>query len=300
MIIFIFTTISRKRGAYAIALRLRLYCIKLKSSFLLTAAYIYGKKHMKTKAWLTLLTLFFHTLLSFGCAVTPEPISEYDHWTKAIADKDRLYENQPPLTEPITLSMAIARALTYNYDHRLAMMEGVFQSEEMVVANLGMLPKLTASAGYTTRNNDSASRSISYFTRQQTLEPSISQERQRTIADLSFNWSILDFGISYFQAKQYADRYLIMEERRRRVSNNIVKDVVTTQDEVTATGVAYFLGTKKVLVDVRPTNTNGQEALDKIFEGTPFIGHSDITNRFTSYYIRKQLIDAIPKMEKRN
>ena len=73
----------------------------------------------------------------------------------------------------------------------------------------------------------------------------------------------------------------------------IVKDVVTTQDEVTATGVAYFLGTKKVLVDVRPTNTNGQEALDKIFEGTPFIGHSDITNRFTSYYIRKQLIDAI-------
>ncbi len=227
MIIFIFTTISRKRGAYAIALRLRLYCIKLKSSFLLTAAYIYGKKHMKTKAWLTLLTLFFHTLLSFGCAVTPEPISEYDHWTKAIADKDRLYENQPPLTEPITLSMAIARALTYNYDHRLAMMEGVFQSEEMVVANLGMLPKLTASAGYTTRNNDSASRSISYFTRQQTLEPSISQERQRTIADLSFNWSILDFGISYFQAKQYADRYLIMEERRRRVSNNIVKDVVT-------------------------------------------------------------------------
>ena len=182
---------------------------------------------MKIKAWIMLITLFFHTILSSGCAVKPEPIPEHEHWTKAIADKGRLYENQPPLTEPLTLSMAIARALTYNYDHRLAMMEGVFQSEEMVVANLGMLPKLTASAGYTTRSNENASRSISYFTRQQTLEPSISQERQRTLADLSFNWSILDFGISYFQAKQYADRYLIMEERRRRVSNNIVKDVVS-------------------------------------------------------------------------
>lgn len=73
----------------------------------------------------------------------------------------------------------------------------------------------------------------------------------------------------------------------------IIKDVVKTQDDVTATGVPYFLGTKKVLVDVRPTNVNGQEALDKILEGTPFIGHSDITARFTSYFIRKQLVDAI-------
>jgi outer membrane protein TolC len=91
-----------------------------------------------------------------------------------------------------------------------------------------MLPSLTVSAGYTARDKESASRSISYFTRRQTLEPSVSQERQRIIADLSFSWSMLDFGLSYFQAKQYADRYLIMEERRRRVVNNIVKDVITT------------------------------------------------------------------------
>jgi len=124
--------------------------------------------------------------------------------------------------------MAIARALTYNYDHRLAVMEAAFQNRSLTAANLGMLPKLAISAGYTARNNENASRSISYHTRQQTLEPSVSQERRRVIADLSFNWSILDFGLSYFQAKQYADRYLIMEERRRRVVNNIVKDVITT------------------------------------------------------------------------
>ena len=169
-------------------------------------------------------TLF---LLS-GCAVKPEPFSDAEHRRTVLEAKSTLYQNQPPLNGPLSLPLAIARALTYNYDHRLAMMEGTFQSRELTVANLGMLPKLTVSAGYAARDNESASRSISYFKRTQTLEPSVSQDRQRRIADLSFNWSILDFGLSYFQAKQYADRYLIMEERRRRVVNNIVKDVITT------------------------------------------------------------------------
>ena len=73
----------------------------------------------------------------------------------------------------------------------------------------------------------------------------------------------------------------------------IVKDVMQTEDEITVTGVPLFLGTKRVLVDVRPTNANGQQALDKILEGTQFKGHSDITARYTSHLIRTQLLDAI-------
>ena len=181
---------------------------------------------MKLRVYIMLAMMLLNIALLSGCAVKPDPITEEEHWLKAIEDKERLYADQPPVSRPITMSMAIARALTYNYDHRLAMLEGAFQHEELAAANLAMLPKLTASAGYTARNNESASRSVSYFTHQQTLEPSISQERHRALADLSFNWSMLDFGISYFQAKQSADRYLIMEESKRRVSNNIVKDVV--------------------------------------------------------------------------
>nr|DAY54807.1 MAG TPA: tail protein [Caudoviricetes sp.] len=73
----------------------------------------------------------------------------------------------------------------------------------------------------------------------------------------------------------------------------IVKDVMQTEDEITVTGVPLFLGTKRVLVDVRPTDANGQQALDKILEGTQFKGHSDITARYTSHLIRRQLLDAI-------
>lgn len=47
------------------------------------------------------------------------------------------------------------------------------------------------------------------------------------------------------------------------------------------------------LIDVRPTNKNGQQALDTIFNGTKFTAHSDITTVNTSYYVRKNIVEAI-------
>lgn len=50
---------------------------------------------------------------------------------------------------------------------------------------------------------------------------------------------------------------------------------------------------KKILLDCRPTNANGQQALDKILENTKFNGHSNIISSFTSHYIRKSIVDAL-------
>lgn len=49
----------------------------------------------------------------------------------------------------------------------------------------------------------------------------------------------------------------------------------------------------KVLLDVRPTEKNGQEALSIILHDTPFRGHSNISKVNTSYYIRKNIIEAL-------
>lgn len=49
----------------------------------------------------------------------------------------------------------------------------------------------------------------------------------------------------------------------------------------------------KVLLDVRPTLKNGQEALDIILAGTGFTGHSNIATISTSYFIRKNIVDAL-------
>lgn len=49
----------------------------------------------------------------------------------------------------------------------------------------------------------------------------------------------------------------------------------------------------KVLIDVRPTNKTGEEALNIILSGTGYRGHSNITKVNTSYYIRKNIVEAI-------
>lgn len=49
----------------------------------------------------------------------------------------------------------------------------------------------------------------------------------------------------------------------------------------------------KVLLDVRPTNMTGEAALNYILKDTPFTGHSNIIAVNTSYYVRKNIVEAI-------
>lgn len=50
---------------------------------------------------------------------------------------------------------------------------------------------------------------------------------------------------------------------------------------------------KSALIDCRPTNSNGQQAIDKILDGTKFKGHSNISSIFTSHLIRKSRLAAL-------
>lgn len=160
-----------------------------------------------------------------ACAVAPAPILPEEHLARARTDYAQLYKDQAPLAGPLTASEAVARALKYNYDQQLASVESALQSSQFDVAVMNMLPRLAASAGYNVRNNENASSSLSVLTRRQSLEPSTSQDRNRGTADLTFSWNLLDFGVGYFQARQQGDRALIAVERRRRVINNIAKEV---------------------------------------------------------------------------
>jgi outer membrane protein TolC len=59
----------------------------------------------------------------------------------------------------------------------------------------------------------------------ESLEMSSSQDRDRTVADLTLSWNILDFGLSYVRANQMADRQLMAGEKRRKVIHNITQEV---------------------------------------------------------------------------
>lgn len=161
-----------------------------------------------------------------GCgAIKPVPYTADEVQARVKEDHALMYAAQEPFSKPVTFHEATARALKYNLDYRLKLMENALTRSLNEVASFEMLPRLVAGAGYVSRNNDSGGRSIGIEDRQETLRPSTSQERDRTLANLTFSWNALDFGVSYIRAQQKADQVLMAEERRRKVMQNVMQDV---------------------------------------------------------------------------
>lgn len=173
-----------------------------------------------------LMALACLPLLLAACGtVTPVAFTPDEIKDRVTTDRLAIYANQEPVSGPISFHEASARALKYNLDYRLKLMENALAQRLSDVANQEMLPKLVASAGYASRNNDSGGSSIGIEDRIESLRPSTSQERDRSLAGLSFSWNALDFGVSYYRAQQKADQYLMAEERRRKVAQNVLQDV---------------------------------------------------------------------------
>jgi len=167
-------------------------------------------------------------LLLCGCAVTPEALTPDEVRQESIADLNTMFKDQEPVTGPISLYEAIARAVKYNLDHRLKMMEDALARKQLDLVRYDQLPELTASAGYYSRNNFSGGTSIALTgpdKGQQSLIASTSSEKDVTDANGILVWNALDFGVSYVRAQQQSNEVLITEERRRKVVQNIVQDV---------------------------------------------------------------------------
>jgi outer membrane protein TolC len=140
-----------------------------------------------------------------------------------------------PLAGPLTLDGAIARAIKYNAERRYKAMEEAVAMGTFEVGQFDMLPKLIASAGYRDRNNDLITRSIDSVTGLPSLaNPYISSSRQAFSSAVDISWSLLDFGQSYYAARQNADRVLIAGERRRKALHNLILDVRTAYWRVVA------------------------------------------------------------------
>ena len=160
-----------------------------------------------------------------ACSVTSKPIGMEARRAGLSQERAELTRGQEPVTGPVTLDDAVARALKYNLDYRIKRMEEALAQGQLNIANFDLLPRLTAAAGYSERNNENASSSRSVITGRQSLEPSTSTDKDRTTADLGLSWNVLDFGVSYFQARQQADRSLVAEERRRKTIHLVAQQV---------------------------------------------------------------------------
>jgi len=167
-----------------------------------------------------------------GCAVTPQNFTptEIDH----INQQDRVmaFAQVEPLGvgAVITLDEAIARALKYNLDQRVRLLEQSLAAGELEAGKYDMLPKLMANAGYSWRDEYSSRYTADPATPRvidKTQVPHLSVDREHSTADLSLSWNLLDFGASYYTAKQNADKLLIANERRRKAMHTLIQNVRT-------------------------------------------------------------------------
>ncbi len=171
-------------------------------------------------------TVVCSALIFSGCAIKPQPITQTEVEERVTNDLATMQSNQTEIgSEPISLYVAMARALKYNLDHRLKIMEDALAVDQLEISRYDLLPEITAKAGYSHRNNDEGSFSKSLIDGSQSLVASTSREKSSQTADISIMWNVLDFGVSYARAKQQADRVLIIEERKRKVIQNILQDV---------------------------------------------------------------------------
>jgi outer membrane protein TolC len=159
-----------------------------------------------------------------ACVIAPKPMDADERARLAAETRRQMFEGQDPLKAPLTLPEATARAIKYQAEHRQKRMEEAAAEAQLDVARWDLLPKLMLNAGYSWRNNDAFGFG---FTPDGNVasNPSASQERIRTTGSIGLAWNLLDFGVSYFRARQLADQKLIAEERRRKAVQILMHDV---------------------------------------------------------------------------
>jgi outer membrane protein TolC len=185
---------------------------------------------IKKKVLVSVITPFVLANLFTGCTVQPESISQKEIKKDIDENLALLDSNCVAITAPISLDEAIHRAIEYNLQKQVSVMESMLSKEQIELITYETLPTFTANAGYSIRNNYSASASTSFSNGQpdpldQDPSYSVSQSKKRLNADVGFSWNILDFGLSYIRAKQQSNKYLIAKEKEKKVIHNITQSV---------------------------------------------------------------------------
>ena len=201
------------------------------------------------------LLIAFATAALAGCAsVEPQALPAADIVAQAAADRKDAQQGVEPIRGRVSLEQAIARALKYNLERRTRMMEEALAVNQLDVSRYDMLPKLVASAGYLERSEYITTRAIDSVTGLPSLSnPSITSDKHHEVADLGLSWNLLDFGLSYINAQQNANRVMIASERRRKALHVLVQDVRT----------AFWraAGAQKLRNDVRNAIKLAEEAM---------------------------------------
>jgi outer membrane protein, multidrug efflux system len=174
--------------------------------------------------------IIFSLLLYVTGCTTPSPLDRDELAQKADSQKKHLDSRAEELADQITFSQALGFAIEHNIEFRLQAYQAAMATGNRQMANMSLLPSVTARAGYRQRSNVLASVSESVDTGQVSLAASTSSDRVGHSRDLELGWNVLDFSLAWFRAREFGEQALIAEEERRRVSQQLALDLLTAWD----------------------------------------------------------------------
>ncbi|MEM1244463.1 MAG: TolC family protein, partial [Pseudomonadota bacterium] len=169
-----------------------------------------------------ILKYLFITSISIiisSCSLGPNVITPQQRSERIHKDFHAMFSRQEAIKGSLNIYQAMARAIKYNLDIRVKSMEEAFSLVGVKYARATMLPSIVGTAGYTTRDN-----SFSVLSPTNPGVISTTEDRTQREANLQFSWNVLDFGISYVESKQKADLYLISQERKRKIIQQVIRD----------------------------------------------------------------------------
>ena len=199
--------------------------------------------------------LMASVLLLDGCSILPKPITQDEQQKLLYQDRIKAQKEVEPVGMSLTLHEAVARGIKYNLDYRSKMMEQAIAMGVSDLSNYDMLPKVVANAGYNYRNNYFITTATGAYSGNPSLnEPFVSSAKTYDTTGLMLSWNLLDFGVSYFNARQNADRIIVASEKRRRTMHVLVQDIQ----------VAYLraASAQKLKSDLQKTVKEANEALE--------------------------------------
>jgi outer membrane protein TolC len=236
---------------------------------------IISRQHMKR----SLLALALTTSLLAACSAKPDLIADDEMQAFVERNAENLVANQEEVTSSVGLYDAMARALKYNLDYRVEMMNATLAARAADVKSAAMLPQVVAGSNYAGRDPSAGSYSRSLTTGNKSADASTSSEKQTINADIQASWNILDFGLSYVRAKQAADEALIAEERKRKIVNRIVEDVRTAYWRA-ATGERLLTGLQALEGRVNNALANSRS-----------LAHDGVLAPLTALTYQRELVD---------
>lgn len=211
-------------------------------------------KKTNSRSWAHLSLVALACAIVTGCAnITPVPLSSEGMLAQQQIDTKAIQQDVEPVTGPLNLDMAMARALKYNLERRSKLMEESLALGQLDVTKFDMLPKVMAQAGYAWRDRSRYTFSSPYPSEEPGTSASTTSDRTHRTYDLGLTWSLLDVGLGYYGSQQQANRFMIASEKRRKAMHLLMQDVRT----------AYWRAASAQLLkdDVRKTIALAEEGL---------------------------------------